>query len=621
MSTPCPPPKVALGTEEAKAPLDLSHYYSRVTKNRIESRMKEFYKYFMIPGIGNLAGGLPNASYFPYDTLEATVALPDRFKPTPNPDEGLEKKLATVKVSDSKASSHVVVPHESSSTNPLTKIDLTTALQYGQAQGYPPLLSFLRQFARENMHPNIPYKDGPEVILTNGSTDGFGKALECLSNTWSQERDWVKEREGILCEEFAYMNAIQAATPRGLNVTPVKIDDEGMLASGPGGLQDVLENWDTSKGKRPHLMYTVTIGQNPTSGTLSVPRRKEIYALCSKYDVIIIEDDPYWYLQFPSAARLEASARNLVPPPPPSNVFSAYPYTKTKSSGYPFLDSLIPSYLSVDTEGRVVRLDTFSKTVAPGCRLGWITAQPAIVERILRITETSTQQPSGFVQAMIAELVMGPDQAKSKSKSGGKNGGGWQVGGWVRWLEGLRGEYERRMNLMCTALEARRELVKHQRFAPSSSPTSDDDDDWAVLSKVEMYDFTWPRGGMFVWLKFNFPSHPLWGKVEAARLFQALWVWLTRKPFLVLAAPGVMFSPTEGIKAEEGWKHMRLCFAAVSDEEVQKASERFAQGVEAFWRLKKESDLDGIEAMAERIEGSVSEEATNLGGFGGAWVC
>jgi DNA-binding transcriptional MocR family regulator len=140
----------------------------------------------------------------------------------------------------------------------MRKIDITTALQYGQATGYPPLLSFIREFAREYQHPNIPYLKGAEVILTNGSTDGFAKALECLSNVWSEERDWVREREGILCEEFAYMSAIQTAKPRGLQVVPVKIDEEGMLATGPGGLEDVLENWDYKRGKRPHLMYTVT---------------------------------------------------------------------------------------------------------------------------------------------------------------------------------------------------------------------------------------------------------------------------------------------------------------------------------------------------------------------------
>lgn len=91
-----------------------------------------------------------------------------------------------------------------------------------------------------------------------GSTDGFSKTIEALSNVWSEERDWIRERPGILCEQFAYMNAIQTARPRGLQVVPVKIDLEGMLPGGPGGLEDILENWDESKGKRPHLMYTVT---------------------------------------------------------------------------------------------------------------------------------------------------------------------------------------------------------------------------------------------------------------------------------------------------------------------------------------------------------------------------
>ena len=54
------------------------------------------------------------------------------------------------------------------------------------------------------------------------------------------------------------MNAVQAARPRGLNVVPVAMDDEGMLAEGKGGLAEVLQDWDKTKGKRPHLMYTVT---------------------------------------------------------------------------------------------------------------------------------------------------------------------------------------------------------------------------------------------------------------------------------------------------------------------------------------------------------------------------
>jgi len=120
------------------------------------------------------------------------------------------------------------------------------------------------------------------------------------------------------------------------------------------------------------------MGHNPTGVVLSVERRKEIYAVCSRYDVIIVEDDPYWYMQFPSAEIEEGRSRNLPRPEKRQQP------TSGKQTGYAFLDSLIPSFISVDTEGRVVRLDTFSKTIAPGCRLGWITAQPALIDRYLR---------------------------------------------------------------------------------------------------------------------------------------------------------------------------------------------------------------------------------------------
>lgn len=214
--------------------------------------------------LANSIAGLPNAGFFPYDTLEAQIAQPKRFEPTPNdPNDPskLAKKLAATslgKNNDATAAAHLTVPHASSVGNPLQKIDLTTALQYGQAQGYPPLYSFLRQFTRENLHPNVPYAGGVDIILSNGNTDGFAKTIDALSNIWDEERDWIREREGILVEEFAYMNAVQTTRPRGLNIVTVKLDLEGMTPYGQGGLEDVLENWDVSKGKRPHLMYTVT---------------------------------------------------------------------------------------------------------------------------------------------------------------------------------------------------------------------------------------------------------------------------------------------------------------------------------------------------------------------------
>ncbi|PSN74732.1 PLP-dependent transferase [Corynespora cassiicola Philippines] len=565
-------------------PVDLSHHLSRSTRAREASSVKKFYKYFSIPGIAQLAGGLPNDEYFPYDTLEAKVAHPNRWKPTPNKpidppaDDPPTAKLASTSVSAAQnghPSSRLVVPHDSGARDPLRMIDLKSALQYGTAQGYPSLYYFVRQFTRNNLHPVVPYKDGPEVILTCGSTDGFSKAVQALSNEWAEGHDPVEERPGMLVEKYCYMNGVQSVRPRGCNVVPVAIDDEGMVAKGKGGLEDVLDNWDFSRGRRPHLLYTVTIGQNPTSGTLSVARRTEIYALCVKYDIIIIEDDPYWYLQFPSSSPAVAAPR------------------PTKSSGFEFLDSLIPSYLSIDYQGRVVRLDTFSKTVAPGCRLGWITAQPALVERILRISETTTQQPSGFVQSMIAELLVGPQGASDPGRGGAADGSGWKVDGWVRWLEGLRGNYERRMSAMCDILDAGKHLVKAGR-RPSLTGVADEEDEWSVVEKTKIYDFVRPLGGMFIWVRFDFSSHPLKKEVPASKLSQALWVLWTKKPYLVLVAPGAMFSPTEEIRETDSFNCFRLCFAACPEDDVESISKRFTDGAQAFWRIKSKGKIDKL---------------------------
>jgi DNA-binding transcriptional MocR family regulator len=372
-----------------------------------------------------------------------------------------------------------------------------------------------------------------------------------------------------------------------------------------------------------------SMGQNPTSGVLSLQRRRDIYDLCQKYDILIIEDDPYWILQFPSA-----TAQNTTTTSDPSNtsfnpnitlLTTGEPRPEHwKSSGFDFLDSLVPSYINIDTDGRVLRLDTFSKTVAPGCRLGWITGQPAFIERILRITETSTQQPSGFVQSMIAELLLGPDHngiaetMKKNGKGGLPSGSGWKIAGWVRWLEGLRGNYERRMNQMSRVLDEGKYTVKTGRrssFSDMLAEDSDGDaDEWSVVEKQQIYSFDWPVGGMFIWLQVHFSEHPLFKhyekKGELPRLSKALWIWWTQKPARVLVAPGTMFSPTAEIAANEGWKYFRLCFAAIDEAELGKMTERLSNGVKSFWAVRDVKVVEDL--LDEDAKGEAMEDVADL---------
>lgn len=100
---------------------------------------------------------------------------------------------------------------------------------------------------------------------------------------------------------------------------------------------------------------------------------------------------------------------------------SAHAGKKTESDAE-FLASLVPSYLHLDYQGRVVRIDTFSKTICPGSRLGWTTCNPVFAERLERANESSTQAASGMSQALVGALLA--EQ--------------WGYDGYLRWLKGAR---------------------------------------------------------------------------------------------------------------------------------------------------------------------------------------
>ncbi|KAL1836656.1 hypothetical protein VTJ49DRAFT_4816 [Mycothermus thermophilus] len=679
---------------DKSSPRDLSHHYSAVTKRRLPSKIKGAYKFFQIPGIHNLAG-LPNVAFFPFDTLEAQAAKPERWTPSPNhPGSSSTTTITTTpspsgwpsrwpSSSNPAAATHIAVPKSVDESDPRRRIDLATALQYGLAQGYPPLLSWVRQFVRECLVPDPPpYVPGPEVILTCGATDGFAKTLNLFVDQWDEGVDDPRERPGLLCEEVVYTNVLNQARPYGVQVVTVKADEMGMVVRGEGGLEDVLGNWDAGRGKRPHLMYTVTLGHNPTGVVVPIERKREIYAVCSRYDVIIVEDEPYWYLQFPSASVEEAKSRGQSPPPPPSTTTTTTTSSSSSTSGYPFLDSLTPSFLSLDVDGRVVRLDTFSKTVAPGCRLGWLTAQPALIERVERITEATTQQPSGFVQSLISELVLGSSPRNAAARSAferlslsssltSSSFSGWDTSGWVRWLEGLRGAYERRMVRMCKILDqgsalvttsAVRETSRNPRSSSSRRPSasefeSDSDSDyvtdpsseWTPLAvhTTPLLTFRWPKGGMFVWIRVAYETHPLWHAPRATpppppppartkpeqppnndnkqknildgpTLSIALMIFLTTAPYRVIIATGSMFDAVDDDSAS-GWAYHRLCFAAESEERVDAAAERYVRGVHAFWGIR---DVERIEDLlgeweAQRVNREGEEDIVRLDWFGG----
>ncbi|TLS22351.1 uncharacterized protein PpBr36_10102 [Pyricularia pennisetigena] len=429
-------------------------------------------------------------------------------------------------------------------------MDLSSALQYGSARGFPPLHSLLRQLISVQ-HPGIPYRGGPEVIIDGGSADGLSKVFELLFNHWDGELQDVASREGLLVDEFVYGPPVALAENKNINVVPVAMDAQGLLAHGPGGLEEVLENWDDSRGKRPHVLYTIPTGQNPTSGVMSLSRRRDVYKLCSRFDVVVVEDDPYFHLYYPTP---DATGPFDLP-----------------STGHAFLDELVPSFIRIDEEGRVIRLDSFSKSIAPGCRLGWITASPAVCDRLFAIVDDTTQQPSGFAQVVVARLLSEPVVG-----GGGDNRPSWGLDGWVCWLQGLRSTYRRRMIKMATVLEG-------GKLAHSAGG-----------DETAMFEFCWPTGGMFLWVEVKIENHALALAVDAKRLMRALWLKCIHPPYLVLTVAGENFAATEKVRNERGHKFLRFCFAAVEEDELGAKSRSFVDACRDFWSIRNMEDIEDI---------------------------
>lgn len=213
-------------------------------------------------------------------------------------------------------------------------------------------------------------------------------------------------------------------------------------------------------------------------------RRPEVYvygfANCCFADFIIVEDDPYYFLQFP-----------------PYQI-GGTPETP-QLSHQEFVSSLHPSFLRYDVQGRVIRLDSFSKYLAPGLRLGFFVANSLFTERLLRATEVETQEPSGLSQAIVLSLFQK-----------------WTMTGYLDWLQNLRLEYQTRRDWIIDA------FAQHFELVPSAqSGVPDADGIVASLPQKHgkaskpIFSFVPPTGGMFIWADFYLAQNSRFRELQA----------------------------------------------------------------------------------------------------------
>ncbi|KIP08349.1 hypothetical protein PHLGIDRAFT_18957 [Phlebiopsis gigantea 11061_1 CR5-6] len=529
-----------MASEKQNKAIDLSHHLSDLSRRRQVSPLKGLAKYMGNPNLIALAGGMPHPSYFPFADVSASALVPDSFSLHPaQPEE--ESSLSWVwklfgASTRKEKTTAITIPKYAS--DPMNDINLAVALQYGTAQGILPLQKFLQEFSSKIYQPG--YEDFTTLVHT-GNTDGWARIVLTLCNPG----------EMILTEEWTYPSALATCQPYGISPVPIAMDSEGMRAD---DLYKTLAEWDESArgAPRPHVLYTVPVGQNPSGATMGLKRKQEIYDVCVKFDVIIGEDDPYYFLQ--QGAYKPKSDRGSV---------------TVKSSEEAYLHGLSPSYLKCDYQGRVIRLDTFSKYVAPGSRLGWFTCSPQIAERLERQGETTAQAPCGFGQSIVAQLLTT-----------------WKHEGYVRWLHGLAIEYQSRRDYFIDSLMEEFHVMQSVSnksiwagldvYECSVKPTTMTE----KASYKKIFTFTPPSSGMFLWLEMHFDSHPSFREGDEETLEMQLWTKIAEAG--VLVAPGWFFAATDEIN-DAGKGHFRMSFSNAEFPTMKKAVKIFAQVVKEFY--------------------------------------
>jgi 2-aminoadipate transaminase len=222
------------------------------------------------------------------------------------------------------------------------------ALQYGSGQGDETLREQILDVMRLegiDAHPD-------DVVVTTGSQ----QALDLVT------RIFVDPGDVVVAEAPSYVGALGVFRAYQADVVHVQLDEHGLV---PEALESTLARL-AAAGRRVKLLYTVPNFHNPAGVSLSTERRPQILAIARRYGVLVLEDNPYGLLGFEGAPR--------------------------------------PAIRSMDDEG-VLYLGSFSKTFAPGYRVGWVVAPHAVREKLVLASESAILCPSSASQIAISTYL------------------------------------------------------------------------------------------------------------------------------------------------------------------------------------------------------------------------
>ena len=221
----------------------------------------------------------------------------------------------------------------------------TGALQYGTTDGVPAMKECVIKRAKKV----DAVKDTDQVIIMTGANQGIDLAAKALIN----------KGDKIIVESPSFIGSLNAFRTYEAELLGVTVEDDGMSME---GLEETLKNNDNVK-----MIYTIPTFQNPTGVTMALEKRKRLIELANKYDVIVLEDNPYGDLRF--------KGEDIV------------------------------TLKSLDTEGRVLYAGSFSKILSPGMRLGYIIGAPELLAKIEILKQVNDVHTPVLTQLMCVEFM------------------------------------------------------------------------------------------------------------------------------------------------------------------------------------------------------------------------
>lgn len=267
------------------------------------SAIREILKYSSVPGMISFAAGNPSPEAFPIKDIERIT-------------QNILQK------------------------NPIT------ALQYSITEGYGPLRDTMKKYMKEKWNS---FGENDELIITSGAQ----QVMDLMTKAF------VEKGDTIICEKPTFIGSLNAFRSYGANLVGVEIDDDGMNID---SLEKALKEHKNAK-----FIYTIPNFQNPSGVTMSLEKRKAIYALAKKYGVIILEDNPYGEIRFAGED--------------------------------------IQTIKSLDTDGLVVYAGSFSKVLSPGMRVGYAIGDKRIIAKLTVCKQTSDVHTTALSQMITDEFM------------------------------------------------------------------------------------------------------------------------------------------------------------------------------------------------------------------------